>query len=83
MDAGNKKLVFWFVRVDDEGIRKLPAASLFTILCKYFLLKVTVKAVTKLDNKAVMNCVIHRHRFTIMPYYEQGNSAAATVGKTL
>ncbi len=28
-------------------------------------------------------CVIHRHRFTIMPYYEQGNSAAATVGKTL
>uniref|UniRef100_UPI0035C941BA DDE-type integrase/transposase/recombinase n=1 Tax=Escherichia coli TaxID=562 RepID=UPI0035C941BA len=28
-------------------------------------------------------CVIHRHRFTIIPYYEQGNSAAATVGKTL
>ncbi len=30
-----------------------------------------------------IKCVIHRHRFTIMPYYEQGNSAAATVGKTL
>ncbi len=28
-------------------------------------------------------CVIHRHRFTIIPHYEQGNSAAATVGKTL
>ncbi|HIE1977041.1 TPA: hypothetical protein ACXKGF_005173 [Escherichia coli] len=21
LDAGNKKLVFWFVRVDDEGVR--------------------------------------------------------------
>jgi hypothetical protein len=28
-------------------------------------------------------CVIHRHHFTIMFPYEQGNSAAATVGKTL
>ncbi|CAD5782543.1 hypothetical protein Q0T19_22750 [Escherichia coli O120:H1] len=27
-------------------------ASLFTILCKCFFLKVAVKAVTKLDNKA-------------------------------
>ena len=26
VDVGNKKLVFWFVRVDDEGIRKSPAA---------------------------------------------------------
>lgn len=30
-----------------------------------------------------ITCVIHRHRFTIIPHYEQGNSAAATVGKTL
>ncbi|EIY0667609.1 hypothetical protein MMC72_001743 [Salmonella enterica] len=28
-------------------------------------------------------CVIHRHRFTIMPHYEQRNSAEATVGKTI
>ena len=30
-----------------------------------------------------LKCVIHRHRFTIIPHYEQGNSAVATVGKTL
>ncbi|MGQ7790607.1 hypothetical protein ACULNC_24820 [Shigella flexneri] len=26
VDAGNKKLVFWFVRVDDEGYPEIPAA---------------------------------------------------------
>lgn len=31
----------------------LSLENLFTTLCKYLFLKVTVKAVTKLDNKAV------------------------------
>ncbi|EHR8377116.1 hypothetical protein K5Z09_004565 [Escherichia coli] len=26
LDAGNKKLVFWFVRVDDEGYPEIAAA---------------------------------------------------------
>lgn len=37
----------------------------------------------KAHSSQSLTCVIHRHRFTIIPHYEQGNSAAATVGKTL
>lgn len=43
-------------------------------------LKVTIPQGEK---RQLLICVIHRHRFTIIPHYEQGNSAAATVGKTL
>lgn len=40
------------------------------------------EALTRAAEELVI-CVIHRHRFTIMPHYEQRNSAAATVGKTI